>query len=113
MTPRRAADEAETSPNDDVLRAAFSNFYVALTYYQSKTDLFTRALTAAAVLAPILLIVIAATRPMGSRGGMIVAGDAFIVGGLLAAIALRIVYGMGFSQARKLLRSGPNRSQTA
>jgi hypothetical protein len=44
---------------------------------------------------------------------MIVAGDAFIVGGLLAAIALRIVYGMGFSQARKLLRSGPNRSQTA
>ena len=79
------------------------------TYYQSKTDLFTRALTAAAVLAPILLIVIAATRPMGSRGGMIVAGDAFIVGGLLAAIALRIVYGMGFSQARKLLRSGPNR----
>lgn len=82
-------------------------------YKQPKTDLFTRALTAAAILAPVLLIVIAATRPLGSRGGMIVAGDAFIVGGLLAAVALRLVYGMGFTRARKLLVSGANRSQTA
>jgi hypothetical protein len=82
-------------------------------YNQPKADLFTRALTAAAILAPVLLIVIAAARPLGSRGGMIVAGDALIVGGLLAAVALRIVYRMGFSQARKLRLSGPNRSQTA
>ena len=81
--------------------------------HQPKTDLFTRAFTAVAVLAPVLLIIIAGTRPLGTRGGMIVAGDAFIVGGLLAAVALRIVYGMGFSRARKLLVSGANRSQTA
>lgn len=81
--------------------------------YQPKTDLFTRALTAVAVLAPVLLVIIAGTRSLGSRGGMIVAGEAFIVGGLMAAVALRIVYGMGFSRARKLLVSGANRSQTA
>jgi len=82
-------------------------------YDSSKTDLFTRALTAAAILAPVLLVVIASAQPLGSRGGMIVAGDALIVGGLLAAVALRIVYGMGFSHARKLLAAGANRSLTA
>ena len=81
------------------------------TYYQSKTDLFTRALTAAAVLAPILLIVIAATRPMGSRGGMIVAGDAFIVGGLLAAGTLEPrVFLKIFERPKRDAKAAPGRA---
>ena len=76
---------------------------------------FTRAFTAVAILGPILLVIIAGTLPEGTsvRGDLIVNGHIFIVTALATALVLRVVYGMGFSHARKLLASSPNRSLTA
>jgi len=81
---------------------------------KSKTDLFTRALTAAAVLAPILLIRHCGHPSDGfarrhDRRGRCVHPWRPAGGDSRCASCTA----MGFSQARKLLRSGPNRSQTA
>jgi len=76
-------------------------------------DFFTRAITAVAILGPILLAIIAGTLPEGMRGDLIVDGHIFIVAFLVTALALRVVYGMGFARARKLLASSPKRSLTA
>ena len=76
-------------------------------------DLFTRAITALAILGPILLVIIAGNLPVGMRGHMIVTGHMFIVAALATALALRGVYTMGFGHARKLLTSSPHRYLSA
>ena len=85
------------------------------TAFRSKS--FARAFTAVAVLGPILLTIVAGTLPEGTRGEFVVTGDILIVGALLAALALRVVYGMGFDKALKkagtLMSSSPNRSLSA
>ena len=79
-----------------------------------QSNFFTRAFTAVAILGPILLVIIAGTLPEDTavRGDLIVNGHIFIVAALVSALALRLVYGMGFSHARKLLLSSPNRLLT-
>ena len=78
-----------------------------------QNDFLTRALTAVAILGPLLLVIIAGTLPEGMRGDLIVDGHIFIVAFLATALALRVVYGMGFARARKLLGSRPKPSLTA
>ena len=77
-----------------------------------QSDFFTRAFTALAILGPILLVIFAGRLPDGMRGNWIVNGHIFIVAALSTALALRAVYGMGFSRARELLASSLNRSLT-
>jgi hypothetical protein len=69
---------------------------------QLENEFFTRTVTAAAVLAPVSLTFIAGAQPLGSRGAMMVMGHGLILGGLLAALTLRMVYARGFSCARRL-----------
>ena len=71
-------------------------------------DVFTRAITALAILGPILLVIIAGNMPVGMRGHMIVTGHMFVVAALVTALALRGVYTMGFGHAHKLLTSSPH-----
>lgn len=78
-----------------------------------KSDLFTRALTAVAILGPILLVVFCGTLPQGSRGEWIVDGHVFIVTALATALTLLGVYALGFSHARKRLALSHNRRLTA
>jgi hypothetical protein len=73
------------------------------------SDLFLRAFAAVAILAPIALVMIAGTVPEGlARGQLIVFGYGGIVAALAAALVLRTVYGLGFSNAFKLAASNPN-----
>jgi hypothetical protein len=73
------------------------------------SDLFLRAFAAVAILAPIALVMIAGTLPEGlARGQLIVFGYGGIVVALAAALVLRTVYGLGFSNAFKLAASKPN-----
>ena len=52
-------------------------------------DFFTRAITAVAILGPILLAIIAGTLPEGMRGDLIVDGHIFIAATLATALLLR------------------------
>ena len=76
-------------------------------------DVFTRAITALAILGPILLVIIAGNLPVGMRGELIVTGHMFIVAALATALALRGVYMLGFGHAHKLLSSSPHRYLSA
>jgi hypothetical protein len=67
-----------------------------------KSDYFARALTAIAVLGPVLLLFVAASQPLGARGEVVVLGDGLIACGLLAVLTLRTAYGLGYSRARAL-----------
>jgi len=82
-----------------------------------KSDFFTRAFTAVAMLGPILLVIIAGMLPEGTRGEMIVDGHIFIVAALVTALLLRVAYVMGFNKALanagRRLASTPNRSLAA
>lgn len=78
-----------------------------------KSDLFTRALTAVAILGPILLVVFCGMLPPGSRGEFIVDGHVFIVTALATALTLRGVYALGFGHARKRLAVSHKRPLTA
>ncbi len=78
-----------------------------------RSTLFVSALTAVAMLGPIMLVIIAATMPVGTRGPFIVDGHMVIVAILAAALVLRLVYGMGFNHARRHSTSKPNHSLTA
>jgi len=78
-----------------------------------RTDWFTRAVAAVAILGPILLVVISAALPEGARGHLIVDGHVFIVTTLATALILRLVYALGFSHARRRLASSQNRALSA
>jgi hypothetical protein len=78
-----------------------------------KSDFFTRAVAAVSIVGPILLVVVSATLPQGSRGQLIVDGHVFIVAALATALILRGVYALGFSHARKHLALSQNRPLTA
>ena len=78
-----------------------------------QSDFFTRAVTAIAFLGPMLLVIIAGSLPQGMRGDLIVNGHMFVAAALATALALRGVYGMGFSHAHKLLTSSPRRYLSA
>jgi hypothetical protein len=77
-----------------------------------RSTLFASALTAVAILGPIMLVIIAATMPDGARGPFIVDGHIALVAALAAAVVLRLVYGMGFNHARRHSTSRPNPSLT-
>jgi len=79
----------------------------------ANNNFFTRAVTAFAILGPMLLVVLAGTLPTGERGELIVVGHLFIVAALAVALALRGAYQTGFGRARKLMSSTPRRTQTA
>lgn len=79
----------------------------------ANSELLTRALTAVAILGPILLVIVAGTLPQGTRGELIVNGHMLVVAALATGLMLRAAYELGFGHARKLLASSPNRSLTA
>jgi len=68
-----------------------------------KVKFFEGMIAAYAMLGPIMLIVIAASRPLGTRGELVVFGTGFIVWCLVSALALRLAYGLGVTQGRKVL----------
>lgn len=78
-----------------------------------KTDWFTRAVAAVALLGPIFLVLASATLPPGSRGPLIVHGHVFMVTAWATALILRGVYALGFSHARKRFAAGQKRLLTA
>jgi len=79
----------------------------------AKTGFFARAVTAVALLGPIVLVVVAGTLPIGERGELIVGGHIFLVALLVTALVLRAAYDLGFERALKLIASPPGRSLTA
>jgi len=78
-----------------------------------KNNFFERTIIALAILGPLMLVFIAGSQPLGSRGETIVVGDSCIAWCLVSALALRVAYELGITHARKLLSSGVNRSQHA
>jgi len=81
---------------------------------QDYSDRFIRAFATAAILGPMLLVIITGALPEGlARGQLIVAGNGGIVVALAAALVLRTAYGLGFSKAFKLAAANPNYSVTA
>jgi len=74
-----------------------------MTVNLNRGEYFVRAVTAVAICAPLLVLMISGTLPEGlARGQLIVLGYSAIVGALTAAVVLRAVYGLGFSNAFKL-----------
>lgn len=72
-----------------------------------KSNFFVGALTALALLGPILLVVLVGTLPLREPRELIVNGHIFLVAVLAGALVLRGVYEMGFERARKLFVSSP------
>ena len=82
-----------------------------MTSNQDNGGFFVRAFTAAAILAPMLLVMIAGTVPDGlARGRMMVLGDGGIVAALATVLVFRAIYCAGFSRAIRLAAMKPNRS---
>lgn len=75
-----------------------------------KRNLFERALSAFAMLGPLVLLGVASAQsPDGQQGNTVVSGLTLIVYCLLAALVLRGAYEMGVTHARKFFDSGSDR----
>jgi predicted tellurium resistance membrane protein TerC len=71
-------------------------------------------LAAAAMIAPILLVVAAGMLPEGlERGEFIVSGFGLVLAMLAATLVLRAAYTLGFTKAFKIVASERNYSVTA
>ena len=56
------------------------------------TYLFERIFVCLAILSPIVMVIVAGTRPVGTRGAMIVTGHLYLAAILGLAVLLRVVY---------------------
>ena len=72
---------------------------------ESHSDFFYRALAAAAMIVPILLVFAADTLPEGRRGYLIVYGHEVLVVVLATGLVLRAVYTRGFKRALRKLQT--------
>ncbi len=78
----------------------------------SNSDLFDRIFVSLAILSPILMVIVAGMLPQGTRGAMIVTGHKYLVAILALALAMRLVYQIGFTHAYERLVEGQRLSAT-
>ncbi len=81
---------------------------------KNHSDFFYRALVAAAMIGPMLLVIAARAMPESPETGeFVVYGHGVLLAVLATALGLRAAYVRGFSKALKIAASAPNYSVTA
>ena len=73
------------------------------------TYLFERIFVCLAILSPIVMVIVAGMRPVGTRGAMIVTGHMYLAAILGLAAVLRAVYLRGIAQGAASFRDGLKR----
>jgi predicted tellurium resistance membrane protein TerC len=80
-----------------------------MTFTKYHSDVFYGALAAAAMIAPIILVLAAGTLPEGvQRGDVIVFGHGVILAVVAVAMVVRAAYALGFNKALKISVSEPH-----
>jgi hypothetical protein len=83
-------------------------------FTENHSDFFYRALVAAVIVAPFLLVVAAGQLPEGlERGAVIVYGHGVVLAAASTALILRAAYAYGFRQALRIAASQRNCSVSA
>ena len=73
------------------------------------TYLFERIFVCLAILSPIVMVIVAGTRPLGTRGAMIVTGHMYLAAILGLAVLLRVVYLRAIARRAASFRDGVKR----
>jgi hypothetical protein len=73
------------------------------------TYLFERIFVCLAILSPIVMVIVAGMRPVGTRGAMIVTGHMYLAAILGLAVILRVVYLRAIARRAAAFRDGVKR----